>query len=102
MGFDVVVAASRGPGASESETRPCGVGHGLDVVGQGRAELPDRPQDLLPCSRGRLLADRHDTRFEAPSSREVPRPRLWCSAHRGSAAGELADEPQELFGFAKG
>jgi hypothetical protein len=41
MGLDVVVTTSGGQGGQDLLGR--GVGHSLDVVGQGRAKLADRP-----------------------------------------------------------
>ena len=97
MGFDVVVAASGGQGRQDLLGR--GVGHGLDVVSQGWAKLPDWPQDLLPFLERPAVAHRQDTHFGS-----VVRGAQAAYGVQliGALPGEVAVEPQVLFGLRKG
>src|SRR2546426_145886 len=97
MGFDVVVAPGGGQG--REDLLGCRVGHSLDVVRQGWAKLPDRPQDPLPFLQRTAVADGHDAHF---------RP-VVCGAQAtygvqlvGNLPGEIAEEQQELSGLRKG
>ena len=97
MGLDVVVAASGGQGCEDLLGR--GVGHGLDVVSQGRAKFPDWPQDLLPFLERPAVAHRHDAHFGSVVGGAQA---AYGVQLIGALPGEVAVEPQVLFGLRKG